>query len=164
MSRKIAKMIRSWQLRNARLARHADDAAGFSLIEMLIVIALMALVGTFVVGNVMRKYDQAKVDAARIQIRQLGTILDDFRRVCGFYPSTEQGLEALIKPPVGGRECKNYDPEGFIKDKKVPTDPWGNLFVYESDGNKYVIKSLGSDQKPGGEGFDKDISSDDLGG
>lgn len=135
---------------------------GFSLIEMLIVMALMALVGTFVATNVIRKYDQAKVDAAKIQIKQVGVILDDFRRVCGFYPTMEQGLEALIKPPAG-RECKNYDPEGFIKDKKVPQDPWGNEFNYTSDGNKYTLKSLGADGKEGGDGFDKDISSDDAG-
>jgi len=132
---------------------------GFSLIEMLIVIALMALVGTFVAQNVIGKYEAAKVDAAKIQLRELGRVLDDFRRVCGFYPTQEQGLDALIKPPVG-RECKNWDP--FIKDSKVPQDPWGNDFEYTSDGNKYVIKSFGADGKPGGEKYDKDISTDDL--
>lgn len=133
--------------------------AGFSLIEMLIVIALMALVGTFVASNVIRKFDKAKVDATQIQIKQLGVILDDFRRVCGFYPTTDQGLDALIKAP-GGRECKNYDPEGFIKEKKVPKDAWNNDFVYESDGNHYVLKSLGRDGKPDGSDLDADISSD----
>lgn len=134
--------------------------AGFSLMEMLIVIALMGLVGTFVVTNVMKRYEEAKMGATKVQIRQLGTILDDFRRVCGFYPTTEQGLEALAKAPTGGRECKNYDPEGFIK--KVPKDGWDRDFIYESDGNKYLIKSLGSDGKPDGSGADKDIDSDTL--
>jgi general secretion pathway protein G len=134
---------------------------GFSLIEMLIVIALMALVGTFVAQNVISKYDQAKVDATKIQIKQLGVILDDFRRICGFYPTTDMGLDALVKGPAG-RECKNWDPEGLIKDKKVPKDAWDHDFNYESDGNKYVIRSLGADGKPGGERFDKDISSDDI--
>lgn len=138
----------------------AKPQQGFSLIEMLIVIALMALVGTFVATNVIRKYDQAKVDATRIQMRQMGVIMDDFRRVCGFYPTTEQGLDALVKAPAG-RECKNYDPEGFIKDKKVPRDAWDRDFVYLSDGNKYTLKSLGNDGKEGGDGFDKDISSDE---
>src|SRR5687768_6273448 len=68
---------------------------GFSLIEMLIVIALMALVGTFVLTNVMKRFDESKVSATKIQMKQIGTILDDFRRVCGFYPTTEQGLDAL---------------------------------------------------------------------
>lgn len=139
----------------------SQGAHGFSLIEMLIVIAIMALVGTFVVGNVMRRYEEAKVGATKVQIRQLGTVLDDFRRVCGFYPTTDQGLDALVSAP-SGRECKNYDPEGFIKGKKVPTDGWDQPFNYESDGNKYVIKSLGADNKEGGEGFDKDLSSEDA--
>jgi general secretion pathway protein G len=155
--KKLTKRMTDWAARNRAIAKQD----GFSLIEMLIVIALMALVGTFVATNVIRKYDQAKVDATKIQMKQLGVILDDFRRVCGFYPTTDQGLDALVKAP-SGRECKNYDPEGFIKDKKVPHDAWDHDFSYESDGNKYKLSSLGSDGKAGGDGFDKDISSDDA--
>lgn len=134
--------------------------AGFTLIELLIVIAVIGLIGTLVATNIMKRFDEAKINTTRIQIRQLGLVLDDFRRVCGFYPSTDQGLDALLHAPQG-RECKNYDPEGFLKDKKLPKDAWGNDFVYESDGTKYVIKSLGSDNKPGGSGVDADISSED---
>ena len=93
--------------------------AGFTLIEMMIVMAIIALLGSFVTTKIIRRFDQAKVDATKIQIKQLLLVLDDFRRVCGFYPTTEQGLDALIKAPVG-RECKNYDPEGFLSSKKVP--------------------------------------------
>ena len=135
--------------------------AGFTLIEMLIVIALIGMIMAFVGTNVIRKFDQSRVDGTKIIIRNLGLALDDFRRVCGFYPTGDQGLEALIKAP-SGRECKNYDSEGFIKGGKVPKDAWSNDFVYTSDGNKYVIKSLGADNAEGGEGFNKDISSDDL--
>ena len=135
---------------------------GFTLTEMLIVIAVIGLIGSFVASNVISKYNRAKVDATKTQIRQLGVILDDFRRECGFYPSTEQSLDALIQKPTAGRECKNYDPEGYIKGKKVPKDAWTNEFIYSSDGNKYELKSLGNDSKEGGENFDKDISSDDL--
>ena len=71
-------------------------------------------------------------------------------------------MDALIQKPTAGRECKNYDPEGYIKGKKVPKDAWTNEFIYSSDGNKYELKSLGNDSKEGGENFDKDISSDDL--
>ena len=162
MLRKIEKRVRALRARAFRLAQSAEQSqSGFSLIEMLIVIALMALVGTFVATNVIRKFDKAKVDATKIQIKQLGVILDDFRRVCGFYPTTEQGLDALIKAPAG-RECKNYDPEGFIKEKKVPKDAWNNDFIYESDGNKYTLKSLGRDNKAGGDDLDADLSSDDA--
>jgi general secretion pathway protein G len=132
--------------------------AGFTLIEMMIVLAIIALVMGFVGTNVIRKYDESRVTSTKIQIKQLATILTDFRRVCGFYPTSEQGLDALVKAPAG-RTCKNYDPEGFIK--KLPQDAWNNDFMYESDGNKFKITSYGSDGKPGGEGFDKDITSDD---
>ena len=142
-----------------RLRQLAED--GFTLTEMLIVIALIGIISTFVVGNLIGKYNQAKVDATKIQMKQLGVLLDDFNRVCGFYPTTDQGLDALVHAP-SGRSCKNYDPQGFIQGGKVPKDGWGNDFAYVSDGNKYVIKSLGSDGKEGGEGLDKDITSDDL--
>ncbi len=133
--------------------------AGFTLIEMMIVLAIIALIMGFVATKAIRRFDEAKVSATKIQIKQLSVILDDFRRVCGFYPSTEQSLDALVKAPAG-RTCKNDDPEGFIK--KIPQDAWNRDFVYISDGNKFVIKSLGADGKEGGEGFDKDISSDEL--
>jgi general secretion pathway protein G len=141
-------------------SKHVLKEAGFTLIEMMIVLAIIALVMGFVGTNVIRKYDQSRVDATKIQMKQLGVILDDFRRVCGYYPSTEQGLDALVKAPTGGRQCKNYDPEGFLK--KVPQDAWNNDFVYISDGSKYTLKSLGADGKEGGDGFNKDISSDEL--
>lgn len=134
--------------------------AGFTLIEMMIVMAIIALIAGFVGTKIMRRFDEAKVSSTKIQIKQLSVILDDFRRVCGFYPTTEQGLDALVKAPTGGRQCKNYDPEGFMK--RVPQDAWNRDFVFISDGNKYVIKSLGADGKEGGDGIDKDISSDDV--
>src|SRR5262249_31217613 len=128
--------------------------AGFTLIELLIVISIIALIGGFVTTNLISKYNQAKVNATKIQMKQLGVILDDFRREYRFYPSTEQGLDALVHKPTGGRECKNYDNEGYIKSGKIPKDGFGNDFIYESDGNKYVLKSLGNDEREGGEGVD----------
>jgi len=128
---------------------------------MLIVIALIGVIMTLVSSNIIGKFNSAKVDTTKIQMRQLGVILDDFNRVCGFYPTTDQGLDALVKAP-SGRECKNYDPAGFIKDGKVPKDGWGNDFLYESEGSKYKLSSLGADNKVGGEGNDKDLASDDL--
>ncbi|NDD91143.1 type II secretion system protein GspG [bacterium] len=147
-------------MREIQMTRRVHQA-GFTLTEMLIVIALIGIVATLVGGNVIGKFNSAKVDATKIQMKQLGVILDDFNRVCGFYPSTEQGLDALLKAPVG-RECKNYDPAGFIKGGKIPKDGWGNDFVYESDGAKYKLISLGADNKPGGDGNNKDLDSDEL--
>src|SRR5690242_6845180 len=81
------------------------NEAGFTLIELMIVIAIMALLGGFVATNVMNRFDESKVNATKIQIKQLGVILDDFRRVCGYYPTTEQGLDALVHQPQG-MQCK----------------------------------------------------------
>jgi general secretion pathway protein G len=151
------------KIRNNLLKRTLTRSEeGFSLIEMLIVIALIGLLGTLVAGNVIGKFNRAKVDTTKAQMRQLGVILDDFRRECGFYPTTDQGLDALIQKPASGRECRNYDPEGYIKGGKLPKDGFGNDFVYESDGNRYKMISLGNDGQAGGSDLDADISSDDL--
>ena len=153
--------LKRYLQRTQPLHKGVNSQSGFTLIEMLIVISIIALVMGFAVTNIMRRYDEAKISATKIQIRQLGLILDDFRRVCGRYPSTDENLDALIKAPAG-LNCKNYDPEGFIRDRKIPQDSWNHDFVYTSDGNKYIIKSLGADGKEGGDGVNKDISSDDL--
>lgn len=141
------------------LKKVQKSEAGFTLIEMMIVLAIIALVAGFVTTNVIRRFDESKVSAAKIQIKQLGVVLDDFRRVCGRYPTTDENLDALIKSPEG-MGCKNYPEEGFLP-KRVPQDPWNHDFVYSSDGQKYVLKSLGADGKEGGEGINKDISSED---
>lgn len=131
-----------------RISTHSKShSKGFTLIEMMIVVAIIAMIMGLVGTNVIRKFDEARVNATKIQIRQLGNALDDFRRVCGYYPTTDQGLNALIQAPSGGRQCKNYDPEGFLKGKKVPQDSWNNDYIYESDGNKYSIKSMGPEGK-----------------
>ena len=137
--------------------------AGMSLIEILIALTLLALAGTFITGKVFENLQEGKIKAAKIQIKNLGDRLEDFRRHCGFYPETTQGLDALVSKPTSGRECKKYAPGGYIKDNKIPLDPWDNEFEYESDGKKYVIKSLGSDGQEGGEDLaDKDILSTDI--
>jgi len=146
-------------MNNKRILRFQNslDEKGFTLIEMMIVVAIIAMIAGFVGTSVIRRFEEAKGNATKIQIKQLTLVLDDFRRVCGFYPSTEQGLDALVKAPTAGRQCKHYDPEGFIK--KIPQDAWNQDYLYESDGNKYLITSLGPDGKADSP---KKISSDNL--
>ena len=141
------------------IKKYLRSEKGFTLTEMLIVIAIIALIGTLVTGQVFNRYNKARAEATKVQIRQLGTILDQYRLDCGFYPNTDQGLEALIEAPTSGQKCRSYDPEGYIKDRKVPKDGFDNDFVYLSDGKSYEIRSLGQDGKEGGEGLDKDLSS-----
>jgi len=138
----------------------SQENRGFTIIEMMIVLSIIAMIMGFVTTSVMKHFDESRVSATKIQIKQLGVILDDYRRVCGQYPSTEQGLHALVAAPTSGKLCKHYDPEGFVK--KIPQDAWNNDFLFTSDGNKYEIKSLGANGQEGGEGINKDISSNDL--
>lgn len=133
-----------------------NSQAGFSLLEILVALTLLGIIVAFVGGKVLDQLHEGKVEAAKIQMGNFATQLKEFKRKCNFYPTTEQGLEALISKP-GGRECKNYPPNGFIDAEEVPLDPWDNDFLYESSGRKFNIWSLGPDNEEGGEGQDADI-------
>lgn len=135
---------------------------GFSLIEILIVISLIAVAGTFVVNQLLARLDEGNVSAAKIQINQFKQLLEDYRRYCSQYPTTDQGLDVLVAKPATGPECPNYPASGFIQGGKVPTDPWGKDYMYESDGRTYVITSFGTDGREGGENFAKDIKSNEI--
>jgi general secretion pathway protein G len=139
-----------------------NNQKGLSLIEILIALTLIGIAGTFVVGQVNNRLQEGKVESARIQIQRLGETLKDYRRKCNIYPTSEQGLDALLNRPTGGRECKRYPPEGFIEGGKIPLDPWDNEFFYESDGRTFTIISYGADGAEGGDGFDADINSNDM--
>ena len=120
---------------------------GFSLIEILIALTLIGIAGTFVAGKIFEQLEEGQVQAARIQMSNFDSRLKDFRRKCGFYPTEEQGLEALVQKPAGGRECKNYPPDGFIDGGEVPNDPWDEPYVYKPEGRNFDIISGGPDQE-----------------
>ena len=131
---------------------------GFSLVEILVALTLLGIAGTFVAGKIFQSLHEGKVSAAKIQMNQLAERLQEFRRKCGFYPETEQGLEALSSKPSVGRECKNYPPDGFIGGTgTVPNDPWDNFYGYVNEGNKFNMVSYGSDLTEGGEDEGLDI-------
>lgn len=136
--------------------------AGFSLLEILIALTLLAIVGTFVAGKFFDQLEEGKVESAKIQINNLASRLKEFRRHCGYYPTDEQGLDALVTPPQGGRECKRYAPGGYLEKGKVPLDPWEGEFRYKNDGRTFDIISLGADGLEGGEGFDADIKYSEI--
>lgn len=135
---------------------------GLSLIEILIALTLLALAGTFVGGRVFENLQEGKVQTAKIQIKSISERLKEFRRDCNFLPTTDQGLDALLDKPTGGRDCKRYAPGGYIEGGKIPLDPWDAEYIYESDGRNYTIISLGADNAEGGEGVDADINSKDI--
>ncbi|MEX1099592.1 MAG: type II secretion system major pseudopilin GspG [Bacteriovoracaceae bacterium] len=136
--------------------------AGLSLVEILIALTLLAVAGTFVLTNVIDSLREGEIKSTQIQIGRLGDILIDYKRKCGMFPTTEQGLDALLSAPTTGKECRRYPPNGFIDGNNIPQDPWGYEFLYESDGRDYKIISYGPDGMEGGEGVDADISSEDL--
>jgi general secretion pathway protein G len=142
--------------------KHSAEA-GLSIIEILIGLTLLGLAGTFVAGKVFENLQQGRVQTTQIQIKALGDRLKEFRRDCGSYPTTDQGLDALIEKPTGGaKECTRYAPGGYIDGGKIPVDPWDGEYLYESDGKTFTITSYGADGVEGGEEFDADISSKDL--
>ncbi|MCY4524416.1 MAG: type II secretion system major pseudopilin GspG [Halobacteriovoraceae bacterium] len=130
---------------------------GFSLIEILIALTLMALAGTFVAGKFFQSLHEGRVKAANIQMQSLEGRLKEFRRHCNFYPSTEQGLEALVSKPASGRDCRNYAQGGYVDGDEIPLDPWDNDYIYESEGSRFTLYSYGADGSDGGEGEDADI-------
>ncbi len=135
---------------------------GFTLLELMIVIVILGILGAVVAPQLMSEPDKARVVQAKMQIENLATATKKFYLDNGFYPSTEQGLEALVNRPAIGRTPKNYPAGGYMP--KIPLDPWGNDYIYISPAQKtpFEIVSLGADGVEGGEGFDADIRNADV--
>jgi len=135
---------------------------GFTLIEIMVVVVILSVLGALVVPQIIDKVDIAKVKRAQSDIRAIQTALDLYRLDNFKYPTTEQGLQALVKQPADPT-ITNYAASGYLK--SLPKDPWGNVYQYVSpgaDGREYEITTYGRDGKPGGDGYDSDISTATL--
>ncbi|MFH2131820.1 MAG: type II secretion system major pseudopilin GspG [bacterium] len=132
------------------------ERRGFSFIEIMIVIVIMAGMIAIVGPMLFGKLDEAKVDQARIQMKSLVGALDLYHLDNSAYPSTEQGLEALLEQPVVGTIPKNWRGP-YLRSAKIPKDPWKNDYVYQSDGKAIGMKSFGADGEEGGDGINADI-------
>ena len=143
------------------MPRRSPDAAGFTLIEILVVVFIIGLLATIVSVNVIGQGDKARVTKAKADLKQIEQGLHLYRLDSGIYPTSEQGLGALVQKPSSGPQPRKYNPEGYIG--KFPEDPWGNPYIYLSDGQKFVLKCLGADGEQGGENYNADIDSKDLG-
>ena len=134
---------------------------GFTLIELMVVIVILGILVSFIAPRLMGRPDEAKQVKARVQIESLETAIKLYKLDNGIYPTTEQGLQALIEQPQTGTLPKKWRKGGYLEKGKVPKDPWGNEFIYLSPGahGDYDIIAYGADGVPGGEEFDKDINS-----
>lgn len=133
--------------------------SGFTLIEIMVVLAILAGLVAMVAPNIIGEAGAARVKTAKAEMANISQALDIYKLDNFTYPSTSQGLEALVSKPSGSPEPKNYKAGGYMK--KLPIDPWGNPYLYFSKSGKYEIVSFGADGEEGGEGDAQDISSND---
>jgi len=146
------------------MSDHHQKDAGFTLLEIIVVVFILSLLAAIVAPKIIGRTDDAKIDAAKVQIRNIETALKLFKMDSGFYPDTQQGLEALISKPETGRVPAKYREGGYLEQKKIPLDPWGTPYIYVSPGihGDFDLISLGADGKEGGSGKDADITNWDM--
>lgn len=131
---------------------------GFTLVELMIVVAIIGVLATLVITRYAGKTDQAKVAVAKAHIKSLDAEIISFQAHCGRIPNS---LEELVNKPG---DCPNWQDGGYLKGGRVPKDPWGHEYVYRSEGSKYEIICLAADGRQGGSGVDADISSNNADG
>jgi general secretion pathway protein G len=136
-------------------------AKGFTLIELLVVILILGLLAGIIGPRLFGHTDEAKQTKARVQIENLSTALKMYKIDNARFPTTEQGLEALVIQPQSGNIPKKWKKGGYLAKKQIPQDPWGNDYIYLSPGvhDDFDITSYGADGAPGGEDVNKDINS-----
>jgi general secretion pathway protein G len=147
-----------------KMSSYRRSAAGFTLIEIMVVVVILGILAAVVVPRIMDRPDDARIARSKQDIRAIESALNLYKLDNFYYPTTQQGLEALVSPPSGDPPAKNWKPGGYIG--QMPKDPWGNPYQFLSPGTKGQVDifSLGSDNKPGGEGAAADIGNWDLGG
>jgi len=134
---------------------------GFTLIELMVVIVILGILAAMIVPRIMGRPEEAKQLKARMQIESLETSLKLYKLDNGTYPTTEQGIQALVEPPETGIQPKNWRKGGYIEKGKIPKDPWGSAYVYLCPGinGDFDIISYGADNVPEGEDKNKDINN-----
>ena len=134
-------------------------SAGFTLVELMVVIVIIGLLATVVMINVMPSQDRAMVEKARADVSVLEQAVETYRLENLVYPRTEQGLDALLRAPAGLARPERYRKGGYVR--RLPTDPWGNPYQYRQPGRKgaFDIFSFGADGAEGGDGDNADIGN-----
>jgi general secretion pathway protein G len=140
--------------------KNVKKEKGFTLIEILVVVMILGLLISLAAPRLIGRTDDAKVVKARADISAIEQALNLYKLDSGEYPTSEQGLEALVEEPTSGDIPRNWRDGGYLE--RVPLDPWNGQYLYAADGRSYVLRSLGADNKEGGEGYDADIDSRDF--
>jgi general secretion pathway protein G len=136
----------------------AHSEAGLTLVEMIVVLAIIALVAALIVPNVIGRPDQARVTVAKADLRTIAAALKVYRLDNGGYPTTEQGLGALVTRPTAPPVPTSWHEDGYLP--QLPKDPWAHPYVYKSPGatEGFDLMSYGKDGKPGGDGLNADLT------
>ncbi|NIQ38323.1 MAG: type II secretion system major pseudopilin GspG [Proteobacteria bacterium] len=135
---------------------------GFTLIEIMVVVVILGILAAIIIPRISERPEQARRTKAVMDIKSIETALSLFLMDNGFYPTTEQGLEALVEKPTAGMIPANFSEGGYLK--KIPLDPWKNPYIYISPGanGEYDLISYGADGEEGGEGKFADVNSWEL--
>lgn len=140
--------------------RRPDRRAGFTLVELMVVIVIIGLLATVVAINVLPSQDRAMTGKARADVATLEQAVETYRLDNLVFPTTEQGLQALVAPPAGLAQPERYRDGGYVR--RLPEDPWGNPYQYRHPsvhGGQFDVWSWGADGREGGEGNDADIGN-----
>ena len=140
------------------------DRRGFTLIEIMVVMIILGILAGLIIPRIMGRPEEARRTKARIQIESIETALKLYKLDNGSYPTTEQGLQALVEKPSTGELATAWREGGYLEKGTVPKDPWGNEYIYLSPGihGDFDLMSYGADGETGGEGKDMDINNWEL--
>ncbi|ARN75595.1 type II secretion system major pseudopilin GspG [Oceanicoccus sagamiensis] len=140
---------------------HQRYQQGFTLIEIMVVVVIISVLIGLVAPNILGRVDEAKVTAAQTDIATLEQALEMYKLDNQVFPSTDQGLQALIEKPNTSPVPRKWNPAGYLKKSQLPVDPWGGQYQYISPGSTgaFDLYSLGADGREGGEGYDTDIGN-----
>ncbi len=154
-------MKKVWDSAKARRLDVSVAESGFTLIELLVVLVIIGILAGYIGPKIMGHPEEAKRTKATMEIEAIETALKLYKLDNGVYPSTEQGLQALVEPPSTGTLPAKWRKGGYLEKGRVPEDPWGHDFVYLSPGvhGDYDLSSYGADGESGGEGNNADINN-----